>query len=136
MKAYEYLFYRIYRIKLKPPYSGEISSAYLSASLLFGPLLLNIIFISFLISNVFSIEIVRYLKYIAPVFILLNIVFNYFYFLRHDRYKAVVERYKNETKKHRRVGTWLMWTYLWGSGIIIFFSGIIGNLIWHFIHLF
>jgi len=103
MKIYEYLFYRIYMQMQKT--LDKRGSASASSLMYSAPLILNILTLNLFIHK--YIDVIPMLlnsKISAVIFTAIIMVLNRFYFLRNEKFLAIEERYKDETKTHRIIG--------------------------------
>jgi hypothetical protein len=105
MNVYEYLYYKLYRF----------SEKYLITKKAKPYDMLAVAFISILfwlnITSVFIFLKEFNQRAFFPLFILILMV-NCFYFLFRDRYKIIYEKYCNETKKKKKIGTIMVLSYV------------------------
>jgi hypothetical protein len=100
-KLYEYLFYRIY-VEWKKQGKNDIAmSAMFALSFLIGT---NLIFIYLYINTIFG-EINLNETFLVIIMYLSIFAINSYLFLYKGEYKKIEERFKNETKREKRLSS-------------------------------
>ena len=128
---YRYLFYKIFIGLNKIPFADDTTNwgAMLALSAL--------IFINFL--SLILLGKIYYGEKFTPIsnnrieqtiILSLFVIPNYFFFLHKNRYKIIVDTYKNETDRNKRKGNLYVSAYILGSVVLFFLLDIIKLIIW------
>lgn len=124
--AYEYLFYRCYRLSLKlfDRHDSHLYNATMMLSLL---VVLNTISFAVLLGAFIELptRINSNMKYIGGTIALAIGISNYGFFRFDGRYIEIIDRYKNETTYNEKKGRIVLVTFLIGSLIFLFLSGVV-----------
>ena len=120
MKIYQYLFYRLYKRQRTKFSEFE--------SLIFALLTITaIIFVNFFTLEIFLNKMLLTPSIITSkslVIIIMALIFsvNCFVFLMKKRYKNIEQKFQNETKKQKNIGTFIIIAYVVLSFILFFVS--------------
>jgi len=113
-KVYKYLYYRVYTWNLKTWGKKDVpewNALYGVSFIMFLNINLLIFIISLFIDlHIFPIESVPK-KEVLTIAILL-LILNYFSFVRNEKYKLIVEEFKNEPPHKRRRNTFLLFLFV------------------------
>ncbi len=114
--GYYYLFYKIHKFTSK---LGKYDVAFSSITGLSGLQLFNIITIILSIPPLEKVFIVHYKLYIFFITLLFFII-NYFLFVYKDKYLDIEKKYKNESKRQKSIGDFIVTTYIILSFVLLF----------------
>jgi len=95
--VYYYLYYRIYSLWKKMPGRDHAFSAMAALCLIIG---YNLLSLMILIDSHYDIPINKG-KNLVVFLVILLFVSNYFIFVHKERFKKIVERFKNESKNNK-----------------------------------
>jgi hypothetical protein len=116
MKAYYYLYYRIYSAWIKIKGSDHAFLAMVALSLL---LMLNIstLILYFDLLNDMIYDDIR-----LPIIlgVILVLVVNYFVFIYRNKYKKIKKLFMNETKRQKIIGSIIIITYILLTFVLLF----------------
>ena len=110
MKYYNYLFYKFYKGAFSIRESGDpefraIFGLGITEGINFYSIMQIIIY--FVYENQIKTPIL-----LLALTAILILILNYFLFIYKDKYKKIIDEYKNESDKRRKIGTLLTWSYV------------------------
>ena len=120
MKYYRYLYYKIFsgisliRIKGDPDLRAFFG---LSVNEGMNVYSLSQIFVYFIYNNE-----IRILGLLIGAVTLVFFIVNYFLFIYKDKYKKIIDEFKNESDKKRKIGTILTWSYVIVTLALLFYA--------------
>lgn len=127
IKAYEYLFYKLYQWSIKV--NGENYFHTFSASLMIGIVMIINFFTILSIISILKgkvVELPDVHEYVWGVITLVCCLCNYIYFKFKNRLSSVLERYKYEGIEHAKRGNIFVASYVIGSFFLLIASWFIG----------
>lgn len=123
VKAYEYLFYKLYRWSEKVNGKDDYHT-YLTSMMVSFVLMVNIVTIP-VITNILTGYFIRFpyvSKYVLGVVALGFAALNYVYFNYKKRYLKILNHYRNESRSDEKKGNIVIVAYVIGSPILLFTS--------------
>lgn len=120
MKYYRYLYYKIFSgISLIRKNGDPDLRAFLGLSVNEGMNVYSFsqIFVYFIYNNE-----IRIPGLLIGAVTLVFFIFNYFLFIYKNKYKKIIDEFKNESDKRRKRGTLLTWSYVLVTLALLFYA--------------
>ena len=118
---YFYLFYRLVKLNdyLFPKYKHHDN--FPVVAMVSSCQVINILSIKYLLESLIDFKILRN-SLILSVMVVLILGINSFIFLYKGKDKKIITQFENETGKQRNIGIILMWVYIIGTYVFLFYS--------------